>query len=144
MTKLQKEKARWIEKYNELAEKINMPEYKWASGNLKAIRERYTKLYIHYTRTKHIDEPVEWIIKEEEKIIKLENISLNEIKNIGIRAAFISQYYNFNKFWEAIGPNKLFGEINNLWTDFLYADTDAATLSEHFEIFSRNKKGLIN
>lgn len=139
MKKLQKEKARWIKKYDELAKKINMPEYYWESGNLETIKKRYTKLYIHYTETKHINKPVQWIIQEEEKMIKFENISLSEIKNIGIQANLISQYYSFNKFWEAMGKDKPLGEINNLWTDFLYADTGAATLSEHFEVWNRNR-----
>ena len=73
MTELQKEKARWIEKYIHLAKKINMPEDGWYSNDLEVIKKRYASLYIHHMRTKHIDKPVDWIIKEEKIDIDIIN-----------------------------------------------------------------------
>ena len=67
MTELQEERVRWTEKYNELAEKINMPKCKWVSNNLETIKRKYTTLYLHYTRTKHLFKDIEWIVKADMK-----------------------------------------------------------------------------
>jgi len=71
--------------------------------------------------------------------MQIRDIDLNGIENAGIRADLIRQHYSFVAFWYAMGEDKPLGEINNLWTQFLYANTGAATLSEHFEVFNRNR-----
>lgn len=48
------EKERWIKKYNELALRISHPEYKWRTGSLKQVKERFRVLYCSYLKLKHL------------------------------------------------------------------------------------------
>ncbi len=58
---------------------------------------------------------------------------------ISIRANFISEYYSFLGFWKAVGDKLTLAEINPLWDDFLYFDSGTSFVSEHFEIWNRER-----
>ena len=66
-----------------------------------------------------------------------QEINLNEIPNIGIRAGIIAQQMPLFNFW-ANFPDKLTGEIDKLYTAFLYHKCDATVIEEQFNSFKHS------